>query len=228
LNGVLHILDVRGQSIHQLNRSKTTIARTHTVDLLVDHQLHVFYLVWAGLLSAPVLLPLCAWGVTKLSADKQRLIYKGLATAAASILVFDVFEISSTSDYANASAVLFVFWVLLLFLLSAYRLEFGLLRHSLGSVGVLLLLACTFFGSFGAFAIGFVVSETLPARVSANDDAGLTCYVTTHGNATTRTGGYTIIVAQHLSAVPFLEAVVIRKKYEQPKEEPKELCEANF
>ncbi|KGM38628.1 hypothetical protein JY96_21630 [Aquabacterium sp. NJ1] len=97
----------------------------------------------------------------------------------------------------------------------------------MGSFAILLLLICAFMGTLGGLATAFMVGDRVPV-LSVNNGTGRACYVTSYGNVTTDFGGYNVTIAQQLAYAPFLEAVIVRKQYEKPKQKPEELCEAAF
>ncbi|HCB1864368.1 TPA: hypothetical protein MYQ41_005440 [Citrobacter amalonaticus] len=187
----------------------------------------VFSIVFIGLLGASIATPSLAWLVTKLPRKSQGWIYSMLAALAVSIWAISALDISSPNPRFNAIAIISALWAVLVVLLSAYRLRSRLLRHTLGTFAILLLVACVFMGTLGGLATAFMVGESVPI-FSASEASGRACYVTSYGNATTDFGGYNITIAKQITYAPFLETVVMRKQYEKPQKRPEELCAANI
>lgn len=186
----------------------------------------VFNIVLIGLLAAPLMVPILALSITMFPPTSQRWMYSMLATAVGLILALHALDISSPSPPANAVTLMFAIWALLLMLLSAYRLRSKLPRYLLGSVAVLLLLLCALMGTLGTLLIAFMVGDVTPI-FSVRQDPDRACYVTSYGNATTRSGGFNVTITQQLAYIPFLEVVIMRRQYEWPGKKPEELCNAN-
>lgn len=187
----------------------------------------VFATTFIGLLGAPVAAPAVAWGITKLPRQTRRWVYLALAAWPAAIWTLSALDVSAASLDANAIAVVAALWATVALALSAYRLRARLLRHLLGAVGLLLLAFCVLMGTLGGLATAFMVGDMVPV-FSLRTPSGRTCSVMSYGNATTDFGGHVVAISEPLALAPFLEKVVKRKRYENPKEEPAELCQGNL
>jgi hypothetical protein len=187
----------------------------------------VFSLAFAGLLSAPVVAPGVAWGITKLPGQMHRWVYLALAAWLATIWALSALDVSAASPDDNVMAVISAIWAAVALALSAYRLRTAWLRHLLGALGLLLLALCVFMGTMGGLITAFMVGDTVPV-FSQRAPSGRTCHVTSYGNATTDFGGYIVAISEPLPFAPFLEKVVNRRPYEKPKQKPPELCQENL